>query len=228
MSARQASSSRPHVSRNEETNGRNRNGRSAHDEGADASSRRPRDLDAVPHAWRQGTPVPEVAAANLLAQALRLPEALREELVAALLDSLEPPPGLAIEDHEEIERRAKQARQGLPGVLLGGSQRGAEDAIRFRRAATRELGSDIRYYNNQSPRRGQTLAHAVERTLIRIAESPRLYPLLYKPDIRSAKVERFLCHVVYVLRGDDVEVLAVAHANHLPPPWRRRRMKKRP
>lgn len=88
--------------------------------------------------------------------------------------------------------------------------------IRFRRAAARELASDIRRYDRRSPRRAQSLANAVERTLMRIAESPRLFPLLYKPDIRSAKVERFPCRVVYVVLGDDIEVLAVAHANSMP------------
>lgn len=60
--------------------------------------------------------VPVSAATRLLAEALRLPEAQRARVAATLLDSLEPPPGLAIEDHEQIERRATQARQGLPGV----------------------------------------------------------------------------------------------------------------
>lgn len=56
------------------------------------------------------------AATKLLADALELPEAEREELAAQLLDSLEPPPGISIEDEAEIRRRAQQARDGVPGI----------------------------------------------------------------------------------------------------------------
>jgi putative addiction module component (TIGR02574 family) len=55
-------------------------------------------------------------AAKLLEEALHLPADEREELAAKLLDSLEPPPGISIEDQEEIERRAAEARVGAPGV----------------------------------------------------------------------------------------------------------------
>jgi putative addiction module component (TIGR02574 family) len=55
-------------------------------------------------------------AAKILAEAMQLPEAEREELAATLLDSLEPPPGISIEDRDEIERRAEDARRGEPGI----------------------------------------------------------------------------------------------------------------
>jgi len=60
--------------------------------------------------------------------------------------------------------------------------------------------------------RGQRFGKAVERTLVRIAESPFLFPLLYEPDIRSAKVDRFSYRVVYIIVGGDIDVIAVAHA----------------
>jgi putative addiction module component (TIGR02574 family) len=56
------------------------------------------------------------AARKLLAEALQLPEEDREELAAQLLDSLEQPPGISIEDKDEIERRAGEARRGVPGL----------------------------------------------------------------------------------------------------------------
>lgn len=55
-------------------------------------------------------------AATLLEEAKRLPADEREELAAALLDTLEPPIGVSIEDHEELERRAAEARSGAPGI----------------------------------------------------------------------------------------------------------------
>jgi hypothetical protein len=55
-------------------------------------------------------------AAKLLEEALRLPEDEREELAAKLLDSLEPLPGISIDDKDEIEKRAEEARSGAPGI----------------------------------------------------------------------------------------------------------------
>jgi putative addiction module component (TIGR02574 family) len=52
----------------------------------------------------------------LLEEAMRLPEDEREALAAALLDSLEPPAGISIDDREEIQKRAAEARRGAPGV----------------------------------------------------------------------------------------------------------------
>jgi putative addiction module component (TIGR02574 family) len=55
-------------------------------------------------------------ATKLLEEALRLPEDEREDLAAKLLDSLEPPPGVSIEDEQELEKRADEARSGAPGI----------------------------------------------------------------------------------------------------------------
>lgn len=55
-------------------------------------------------------------ASQLLADALRLSEDEREDLAARLLDSLEPPPGISVDDRAEIERRAAEARSGAPGI----------------------------------------------------------------------------------------------------------------
>jgi len=55
-------------------------------------------------------------AAKLLEEAMQLPEDEREELAAKLLDSLESPPGISIEDKDEIEKRAAEARSGAPGI----------------------------------------------------------------------------------------------------------------
>jgi toxin ParE1/3/4 len=94
--------------------------------------------------------------------------------------------------------------------------------IRFRPAAARELAADVRWYDKQYTGRGQRFAAAVERVLLRAAESPHAFPLLLEPDIRSAKVERFPYRVVYLVVGHDIDVLAVAHARRRPSYWRRR------
>lgn len=58
-------------------------------------------------------------AEKLLAEALRLPADEREDLAAKLLDSLEPPSGITIEDEDELQKRAAEAREGAPGIEWG-------------------------------------------------------------------------------------------------------------
>jgi putative addiction module component (TIGR02574 family) len=64
------------------------------------------------------------AAADLFAEAMKLPDEEREELAAKLLDSLEPPPGVSIDDKEELARRAADARAGTPGIAWGEVKQG--------------------------------------------------------------------------------------------------------
>jgi toxin ParE1/3/4 len=85
-----------------------------------------------------------------------------------------------------------------------------------------ELTADVRYYNKHYAGRGDRFAAAVERALFAIVESPFAFPLLYEPDIRSAKVERFPYRVVYLVVDEIIDVLAVAHAKRRPAYWQRR------
>jgi len=94
--------------------------------------------------------------------------------------------------------------------------------ILFRPEAARELAADVGYYDEKYPGRGQRFAGAVERTLALIMEFPLAFPVLYDPDIRSAKVVRFPYRVVYVVVASDVDVVAVAHAKRRPGYWRDR------
>ena len=54
--------------------------------------------------------------AELLEEAMRLPEDEREELAALLLDSVEPHAGISMDDKDEIEKRAAEARSGTPAI----------------------------------------------------------------------------------------------------------------
>ena len=94
--------------------------------------------------------------------------------------------------------------------------------ILFRPSAARELAAAVGYYDEQYPERGQRFARSVESTLDLIAAVPLAFALLYAPDIRSAKVRRFPYRVVYVVVGDDIDVVAVAHAKRSPGYWRDR------
>jgi hypothetical protein len=94
--------------------------------------------------------------------------------------------------------------------------------IQFRAAAAHELADCIRYYDEHYFGRGQRFARSVDRTLSLIDQLPRAFPVLYEPDVRSAKVAKFPYRVVYVVLEPDIDVLAVAHAKRRAGYWRDR------
>ena len=94
--------------------------------------------------------------------------------------------------------------------------------ILFRPAAARALAADVRYYDEQYAGRGQRFAEAVDRTLGLVSEWPLAFPILYEPDIRSAKVAKFPYRIVYVIVASNIDVVAVAHAKRRPGYWRTR------
>ena len=94
--------------------------------------------------------------------------------------------------------------------------------IRLRPAAARELAADFRFYERDYPGRGRRFVEAIDAAMERIAATPHRFPLLFEPDIRSIKVNKFPYRVVYIVIGADIDVLAVAHAKRRPAYWRRR------
>lgn len=94
--------------------------------------------------------------------------------------------------------------------------------ILLRPAAARELAADVRYYDERYQGRGQRFARAVETSLSVISSFPLAYPVLYEPDIRSAKVPLFPYRLIYVALRADIDVLAVAHSKRRPEYWRDR------
>ncbi|MBX3228609.1 MAG: type II toxin-antitoxin system RelE/ParE family toxin [Labilithrix sp.] len=84
------------------------------------------------------------------------------------------------------------------------------------------MKADFRRYQRQRAGRGLRFLAAIDVALVRIVAAPLSFPLLRPPHVRSAKVERFPYRVVFLVTGEDVRVLAVAHGRRRPGYWRRR------
>ena len=61
-----------------------------------------------------------------------------------------------------------------------------------------------------------------DRVLGLVAANPLLFPL-YNGDYRFASLQRFPYSVVYRVRPDRIDVIAVAHSRRSPGYWRGRR-----
>jgi plasmid stabilization system protein ParE len=94
-------------------------------------------------------------------------------------------------------------------------------AVRFHPAAAEEAEAAYRWYAERSSAAAhgfrEELRHAVEA----VAEAPNRWPR-YGARTRRYIFPRFPFSLIYRLRGNDVEVLAVAHGKRRPGYWRSR------
>jgi plasmid stabilization system protein ParE len=92
---------------------------------------------------------------------------------------------------------------------------------RFLPRAEAEFLRAIRWHAAQRPGLGDRFVSAVESAVQRAARIPETgSPHLY--GTRRMLVERFHYDVIYIVRDDEVLVVAVAHQRRKPGYWRRR------
>ncbi len=90
--------------------------------------------------------------------------------------------------------------------------------IRFAEIANHELAEACDWYEQQQPGLGLRFKEAVRDAASRIARSPLLFPVELE-DVRRYVMNRFPYTLRYVLRGDEVWVLAVSHQHRRPDYW---------
>jgi plasmid stabilization system protein ParE len=97
--------------------------------------------------------------------------------------------------------------------------------VRFRDEASVEITSIVDWYDAQRSGLGAEFTEEVNRTVMLATESPRMWPswpgMRRLPEIRRAFVNRFPYSIAYVLRDDELVILAVAHHSRGPRYWRR-------
>lgn len=91
----------------------------------------------------------------------------------------------------------------------------------FHPAARAELSEVRRWYAERSVLAGVAVSHEIERTLGRITENPLSFPVRFEP-FREAFLKRFPLTLVFRVRAESVEIVAVSHQSRLPGYWRQR------
>lgn len=92
----------------------------------------------------------------------------------------------------------------------------------FRAEVPRDLEEAAGWYEEQRRGLGSRFLEAIEETLDRIEENPRLYPVVHR-DFRRALVSRpFPYQVFFRIEGRHLSVYAVLHMARDPAVWRRR------
>ena len=87
-----------------------------------------------------------------------------------------------------------------------------------RSEAEADVEDAYRWYESRSQGLGNQFLLNVREALDIIRHSPRIYPII-REEFRRAPLGRFPFSVIYVVRSDRIEVLAVFHVRRSPLSW---------
>jgi plasmid stabilization system protein ParE len=90
--------------------------------------------------------------------------------------------------------------------------------IRFSELANNELVDACDWYERQQDGFGARFKSAVRDAARQIARTPLLFPVELE-DVRRYVMNRFPYTLRYVLRGEEVWILAVSHQHRRPDYW---------
>src|SRR5438067_1060499 len=97
--------------------------------------------------------------------------------------------------------------------------------IRYHPEAADEIEEADEWYRSRDENAAANWRSAARATIESIIATPRLWAA-DRMGVREVRVEQFHYKIVFVLRSDTVEIVAVAHTSRRPDYWRKR-LKKR-
>jgi toxin ParE2 len=92
----------------------------------------------------------------------------------------------------------------------------------FSEAALLELDEAFAFLEQKQPGLGYRFTAEVDEALSRIRRQPQAWHPLSK-NLRRCHLRHFRYGVIYRIRGEQAEILAIAHDSRLPGYWRNRR-----
>ena len=87
--------------------------------------------------------------------------------------------------------------------------------------AQEEFGDSAVYYELQAEDLGERFVARMESALARILSAP-LIPRCFDGECRKVRVEKFPYAIIYRIRGEELQILAVMHAKRKPGYWKDR------
>ena len=90
--------------------------------------------------------------------------------------------------------------------------------IRFAEAANNELNDACDWFEQQQSGLGARFRRDVREAALLIAKAPLLFPIELE-DVRRYVMSRFSYTLRYVLRDDEVWIMAVSHQHRRPDYW---------
>src|SRR5580704_1653336 len=93
--------------------------------------------------------------------------------------------------------------------------------VGFSSEARSEFLESARYYQSQQPELGSRFVEAVQEAVRRIETHPLLYRIV-EGNIRQCRVPRFPYGIIYRVKPDRIEIVAVMHLHRQPGYWKDR------
>ena len=93
--------------------------------------------------------------------------------------------------------------------------------LQFNPHARRELEDATAYYLTINPSLGDYFANEAERVISMILRLPEAFPSV-APSVRRCRMKRFPYGVVYRIKGNCIEIIAVMHLSRRPLYWTER------
>ncbi|MDD4912993.1 MAG: type II toxin-antitoxin system RelE/ParE family toxin [Sideroxydans sp.] len=90
--------------------------------------------------------------------------------------------------------------------------------IRFAEAAHDELNEACEWFDQQQAGLGARFKREVREAALLIAKAPLLFPVELE-DVRRYVMNRFSYTLRYVVRGEEIWILAVSHQHRRPDYW---------
>jgi len=93
--------------------------------------------------------------------------------------------------------------------------------LRWHGEARAEADAAAAFYNEKQPGLAQRFLDDIEDALHRIQRHPQAYRLV-EGDIRKCRVAHFPYGIIYRVRSDLIEIIAVMHLRRSPAYWKQR------
>ena len=93
--------------------------------------------------------------------------------------------------------------------------------LRWHEQARAEADTAAAFYNEKQPGLAQRFLDDLEETLHRIQRHPQAYRQV-EGEIRKCRVAHFPYGVIYRMRSDVIEIIAVMHLRRSPEYWKQR------
>ncbi len=94
-------------------------------------------------------------------------------------------------------------------------------SLRWHEKARAEADAAAAFYSDKQPGLAQRFLDDLEETLHRIQRRPRAYRQV-EGEIRKCRVAHFPYGIIYRVRSEAIEIIAVMHLRQFPGYWRQR------
>lgn len=93
--------------------------------------------------------------------------------------------------------------------------------VRLHPEAAKELTHSVKWYFEQNQSAAANFLNEIDRCIYKITKTPEIFPQ-YLYGCQRAILKTFPYSVIFRLKIDTIEIIAVAHSKRHPGYWRRR------